>query len=162
MEVDGRPAKEVESKPPVEEMDEGKSVMLYDCDRTDAVPVVTLVEEPDVASVDWGGAVDREVEVAAVGIDKPEGGSIDGEDAERELHEASLAAGSLGEREADGELDARTYTRTFMGCADYCGMFDVSNCVGVSFNAGFEGNCQALASIDGSFVVPGEIAAVRM
>lgn len=86
----------------------------------------------------------------------------DGEDAERELHEASLAAGSLGEREADGELDARTYTRTFMGCADYCGMFDVSNCVGVSFNAGFEGNCQALASIDGSFVVPGEIAAVRM
>lgn len=92
------------------------------------------------------------------------------EDETRDLHEAALAASSLGEREAEmqeallegRELDARTYTRTFNGCADYCDMFEVDSCVGVSFNAGFEGNCQALSSIEGSFDAPGEIAAVRL
>lgn len=90
------------------------------------------------------------------------------EDEGRDLEEAALAASSLGEREAesalleDRELDARAYTRTFNGCADYCDMFAIDSCLGVSFNAGFEGNCQALASITGSFNAPGEIAAVRL
>ncbi|KAM0714314.1 hypothetical protein Q7P37_010101 [Cladosporium fusiforme] len=90
------------------------------------------------------------------------------EDEGRDLEEAALAASSLGEREVEGslledrELDARTYTRTFNGCADYCDMFAVDSCLGFRFNAGFDGNCQALASITGSFRAIGEIAAVRL
>lgn len=87
------------------------------------------------------------------------------EDAEqRDLHEAAL----LDERGGDDmmledrELGARTYTGTFDGCVSHCDEFDVSNCLGVSFNAGFAGNCQSLASIDGSFPAPGDVAAVRL
>jgi hypothetical protein len=82
---------------------------------------------------------------------------------ERDLREAALAASSLGERdadpEADGEIDARTFTGSFNGCADYCDM--VSGCLGMSFNAGFRGNCQSMASIEGAFPAKGEIAAIR-
>lgn len=91
-------------------------------------------------------------------------------DQERDLEEAALAANSLGEREAeaeaeadmsleDREINARTFTRTFDGCADACDM--VNGCVGMSFNAGFEGNCQSLSSIEGSFPAVGEVAAVK-
>lgn len=89
-------------------------------------------------------------------------------DEERDLHEAALAASSLGEREAEAEADvsledheinARTFTRTFDGCADACDMVD--GCVGMSFNAGFAGNCQSLAAIEGSFAAAGEVAAVK-
>jgi hypothetical protein len=84
-------------------------------------------------------------------------------DSERDLREAALAASSLGERdadpEADGEIEARTFTGSFNGCADYCDM--VSGCLGMSFNAGFRGNCQSMASIEGAFPAKGEIAAVR-
>ena len=78
------------------------------------------------------------------------------------------AASSLGERDAnpeaegsleDRELDARTFTGSFNGCADYCDM--VSGCLGMSFNAGFRGNCQSMASIEGAFPAKGEIAAFR-
>jgi len=87
---------------------------------------------------------------------------------ERDLEEAALAANSLGEREAeaeaerllqDREIDARTFTGTFDGCADACDMVD--GCLGMSFNAGFKGNCQSLASIDGSFPAVGEVAAIK-
>lgn len=89
-------------------------------------------------------------------------------DQERDLEEAALAANSLSEREADAEADmsledreinARTFTRTFDGCADACDM--VNGCVGMSFNAGFEGNCQSLSSIEGSFPAVGEVAAFK-
>jgi hypothetical protein len=89
-------------------------------------------------------------------------------DSERDLREAALAASSLGERdanpEADGTLedrgiDARTFTGSFNGCADYCNM--VSGCLGMSFNAGFRGNCQSMASVEGAFPVKGEIAGIR-
>lgn len=82
-------------------------------------------------------------------------------DQERDLEEAALAANSLGEREAEAEaeINARTFTRTFDGCADACDM--VNGCVGMSFNAGFEGNCQSLSSIEGSFPAVGEVAAVK-
>lgn len=92
----------------------------------------------------------------------------DEDDNESKLREAALAAGSLGERDAspeaegsleDRELDARTYTGSFNGCADYCDM--VSGCLGMSFNAGFRGNCQSLARIEGAFPAKGEIAAIR-
>lgn len=90
----------------------------------------------------------------------------DGQEAaeqQRGLQEAAL----LDERDAallleDRELGARTYTGSFDGCVSHCDEFDVSNCLGVSFNAGFAGNCQSLASIDGSFRAPGEVAAVRL
>jgi hypothetical protein len=90
------------------------------------------------------------------------------DDSERDLREAALVANSLGERdaspEADGsledrEIDARTFTGSFNGCADYCDM--VSGCLGMSFNAGFSGNCQAMASIQGAFPAEGEIAGIR-
>ena len=89
-------------------------------------------------------------------------------DQERDLEEAALAASSLGERGAgpeadvsleDREINARTFTRTFDGCADACDM--VEGCVGMSFNAGFAGNCHSLASIEGSFPAVGEVAAVK-
>jgi hypothetical protein len=86
-------------------------------------------------------------------------------DQERDLEEAALAANSLGEREAEAdaeaeaEINARTFTRTFDGCADACDMVD--GCVGMSFNAGFEGNCQSLSTIEGSFPAVGEVAAIK-
>lgn len=85
----------------------------------------------------------------------------------------SFAAKSLGERDPvpgaergglgslqDREIDARTFTGSFNGCADYCDM--VSGCLGMSFNAGFRGNCQTLALIEGAFPAEGEVAAVRL
>lgn len=90
------------------------------------------------------------------------------DDEGRDLEEAALPASSLGEREVEEavleerELESRTFTGTFMGCADFCDNFSKDSCLGVSFNVGFQGNCQALASITGSFVVPGQIAAVRL
>jgi len=86
---------------------------------------------------------------------------------ERDLREAVLAANSLSERDAspegegslEGEIDARTFTGSFNGCADYCDM--VNGCLGMSFNAGFRGNCQTLALIEGAFPAEGEIAAIR-
>jgi hypothetical protein len=92
----------------------------------------------------------------------------DDSDSERDLREAALAASSLGERDADPEaegsledreIDARTFTGSFNGCADYCDM--VSGCLGMSFNAGFRGNCQSMASTEGAFPAKGEIAAIR-
>ena len=92
----------------------------------------------------------------------------DESDSERDLREAALVASSLGERDAipeaevsleDREIDARTFTGSFNGCADYCDM--VSGCLGMSFNAGFRGNCQSMASIEGMFRARGEIAAIR-
>ena len=84
-------------------------------------------------------------------------------DSERYLREAALAASSLGERdadpEADGEIEARTFTGSFNGCADYCDM--VSGYLGMSFDVGFRGNCQSMASIEGAFPAKGEIAAIR-
>ena len=90
-----------------------------------------------------------------------------GEEA-RDLEEAALAASPLGAREAEAEADvsledreinARTFTRTFEGCADACDMVD--GCMGMSFNAGFAGNCQSLSSIEGSFPAVGEVAAIK-
>lgn len=92
----------------------------------------------------------------------------DESDSERDLREAALVASSLGERDAileaevsleDREIDARTFTGSFNGCADYCDM--VSGCLGMSFNAGFRGNCQSMASIEGMFRARGEVAAIR-
>jgi hypothetical protein len=92
----------------------------------------------------------------------------DESDSERYLREAARVASSLGERAAipeaevsleDREIDARTFTGSFNGCADYCDM--VSGCLGLSFNAGFRGNCQSMASIEGKFRAKGEIAAIR-
>jgi hypothetical protein len=82
-------------------------------------------------------------------------------DQERDLEEAALAANSLGQREAEAEaeIDARTFTGTLEGCADACDMVD--GCVGMSFNAGFAGNCQSLSSIEGSFPAVGEVAAIK-
>lgn len=98
----------------------------------------------------------------------------DQDDSERSLREASsFAAKSLGERDPvpeaergglgslqDREIDARTFTGSFNGCADYCDL--VSGCLGMSFNAGFRGNCQTLALIEGTFPAEGEVAAVRL
>jgi hypothetical protein len=90
------------------------------------------------------------------------------DDEERDLEEAALAASSLGEREAeaeaevsleDREVTARTFTRTFDGCADACDMLD--GCVGMGFNAGFAGNCQSMSVIEGSFPAVGEVAAIK-
>jgi hypothetical protein len=81
------------------------------------------------------------------------------DDEERDLEEAALAASSLGEREAEAEADVSTFTRTFDGCADACDMVD--GCVGMSFNAGFAGNCQSMSVIEGSFPAVGEVAAIK-
>lgn len=67
----------------------------------------------------------------------------------------------LGEIHAEAELEARTYTGTFDGCTSYCDMFDKNTCVGVSYNNGFAGICWNMDTISGSFVAPGQIAAVR-
>jgi hypothetical protein len=88
----------------------------------------------------------------------------------RDLEEAALAASSLGAREVeaeaeadmsleDREINARTFTKTFVGCTDACDMVD--GCVGMTFNAGFAGNCQSLSSIEGSFPAVGLVAAVK-
>jgi hypothetical protein len=61
------------------------------------------------------------------------------------------AASSLGERDANPEAEG--------SLEDYCDM--VSGCLGMSFNAGFRGNCQSMASIEGAFPAKGEIAAFR-
>jgi hypothetical protein len=99
--------------------------------------------------------------ITTSGKRKRNGQDVDGEDNDS-------AAGSLGERdanpEAEGELegrelDARTFTGSFNGCADYCDM--VSGCLGMSFNAGFRGNCQSMALIEGAFPAEGEFAAIR-
>lgn len=76
-------------------------------------------------------------------------GSLAGRDAMPE------AEGSLEDR----DIDARTFTGSFNGCADYCDM--VAGCLGMSFNAGFRGNCQSMASIEGAFPAEGEIAGIR-
>jgi hypothetical protein len=90
----------------------------------------------------------------------------DGQDVEGDDNDS--ATGSLSERDAnpeaegdldDRELDARIFTDSFNGCADYCDM--VSGCLGMSFNAGFRGNCQSMASIEGAFPAKGEIAGIR-
>lgn len=85
-------------------------------------------------------------------------------EAGRDLEEASLLGSkrnALADAEADaeGDINARTFTRTFDGCADACDM--VEGCVGMSFNAGFAGNCQSLSVIEGSFEAMGEVAAVK-
>lgn len=82
----------------------------------------------------------------------------------RDLEEASLLGAKRdavadAEAEAEGGINARTFTRTFDGCADACDM--VQGCVGMSFNAGFAGNCQSLSVIEGSFEAVGEVAAVK-
>ena len=98
---------------------------------------------------------------------------IDRQSAEREEQESLAAAALLADRvesglklgvrdaAAEAELEARTFTGTFDGCATYCDMFDKKACVGVSYNNGFAGNCWSMDQISGSFVAPGQIAAVR-
>lgn len=78
----------------------------------------------------------------------------------RDLEEAALLGSREAEAEADpNDINARTFTRTFDGCADACDM--VEGCVGMSFNAGFAGNCQSLSAIMGSFEAVGEVAAIK-
>jgi hypothetical protein len=74
-----------------------------------------------------------------------------------------LDAMVLEERDAAaGELEERTYTGTFDGCAGYCDMASISDCEGVSFNVGYGRNCMAYDVVDGQFAAEGGIAALRI
>lgn len=84
-------------------------------------------------------------------------------DSESSFNEAALELEERAEAATEGrEVEKRTYTGSFAGCADYCDMTSTVLCVGVSYNSGYNGNCMAYDVIDGQFAAPGNIAAIRV